>query len=101
MQFINTYQRLYRAVTDARNQGNETEPAQEYLDPLYDQMTSVRLISQQATQDQAKRAMVALEAYTYQGGKWPEVDKFFDRYLGAVREEFHLPPIDLVEGGPF
>jgi hypothetical protein len=101
VQFISTFQRLYKAVTDARDRGNDIEPPEDYLVPLHDQMTSLRLISQQVTQNQAWRAITALDRYTYRDGMWTEVEKYFDRYLGAVREEFHLPPIELVEDGPF
>lgn len=101
VQFISTYQRLLKAVEDARDQGVDVEAPEDYLAPLHDQMTSLRLISQQATQDNTLRAIIALDTYTHRGGKWPEVEKHFDRYVGAVREEFHLPPIDLFEGIPF
>ena len=101
VQFISTYQRLRKAVEDARDQGMDVEAPEDYLVPLHDQMTSLRLISQQATQDKALRAIVALDLYTHRGGKWPDVEKHFDRYIGAVREEFHLPPIDLFEDVPF
>jgi hypothetical protein len=100
VQFIGTFQRLFKAVSDAEDRRDGSEPPEDYIQPLCDQMTSLRLISQQATQDKAKRAITALSKFTYTGGTWPEVDKFFDGYVGAVREEFHLPPIDFVEDGP-
>jgi len=100
VQFIGLFQRLYRAVTDTRDRGDHIEPPEEYLAPLHHQLTSLRLVSQQATQDKALRAIIALDALTYRGAHWDEVETHFDRYLGAVREEFHLSPIKLWEDGP-
>jgi len=99
VQFISTYQRLYKALIAARIRDRVTQPREDYLVPLHDQMTSLRLVSQQATQDKAWIAISALDNYTYKGGKWPDVEMCFDRYLAAVREEFHLTPMEFVEDG--
>jgi len=100
VQFISTYQRLYKAVKVGRKRDYDIEPAKDYLVPLHDQMTSLRLITQQATQDKAWIAISALDTYTYRGGQWPDVEMFFARYLEAVREDFKLTPME-VEDGPF
>lgn len=65
--------------------------------PLNQQMTTMRLVSPQATQDKARVAMAALDRYTYSSGTWGEVSRDFDRYLQAVRAEFGLPPMTLAE----
>jgi len=46
--------------------------------------------------DRAKEAAEALSDYVFRNGKWEQVSYTLDQYVGAVREEFKLGPIELM-----
>lgn len=106
VQFLKTHDELYGTVQRAKLRrmedpsGQPGEPPDDFLTPLMIRLTMVRLVSEKATADTAEAAFQALMQYSFRSGQWEMVDWTLDQYLGAVRQEFGLGPMQLMGEAP-
>jgi hypothetical protein len=93
--FLTEFDARYRDLDRAHSQGRYQRPSSDFLVPVWSRHQSVRLVCTADTAQLAFDAVIALTGYAFYGRESDEVTYKLDLYLGAVREEFHLPPIPL------
>jgi hypothetical protein len=100
VQFLKTYDELDKIAQradDARRYGgslSNPDPPDDFLVPLWDRWTTLRLVSERATTDRAKEAVEALADQVFKNGPWEQTAYTLDQYIGAVRAVSPVYPAD-------
>lgn len=91
--FLSIVDEKFKAVSSAREDDDGREAPDDFLVPVWDRYQALRMVCTKDTAEAAERVTTALLDYTFQAGQWQNVEHQRDVYLGAIRAEFHLPPI--------
>lgn len=102
VEFINVFNTVFkRLYAWKQNPGDESEPPDNFLTPVIDAMTPMRLVTNEITQLHAIVALEALRTYPSRGGStYRDVDKALGGYMATVRREFDLQPINHYSSRP-
>lgn len=102
VQFLKAHDKLFNVAAsayDARRNGSSIpvgEPPDDFMVPLWDRFTLVRLVSERTTANKARKSVVDLADFVFLKGTPQQVEFSLDEYIGAIREEFRLGPIELM-----
>jgi hypothetical protein len=95
--FLKMVGTAWSLAVDIRNDPTGPDANEDFLEPIWDKLQELRLISEENTLSKADTTFRHLWVYVYEKGEGKSVSTAIEQYILAVREEFRLPHINFSE----